>query len=117
MLSPWRGWAEQSHLIVLCRENNKGSSLVHKLGRIERKKYSVMGIQGWKGQCPLKGLWARNSWHKHTGLLQQRPEASWVQVMTWWLTLIRNDPDSCGSLQHPLDPTLIWFMAQLVTDL
>lgn len=102
---------------VSCRENHRGSSLGHKVGRIEREKHSVMGIQGGKGQCPLKGLWARNGLDQYTGLLQQRPEASWAQVMTLWLTLIHTDPASCGSLQQPLDPSLIWLMAQLVTDL
>lgn len=58
MLSPWRDWTGQSHFVVPCREKTRGSSLGHELGRIERKKHSVMGIQGRKGQCPLKGLWA-----------------------------------------------------------
>lgn len=116
MLSFWRDCTGQSHFVVPCRENNRGSSLGHELGRIERKKHSVMGSQGGKGQFPLKGLWARNSLQQHTGLLQQRPEVSWAQVMTLWLTLIHTDPASCGSLQQPLDPSVIRLMAQLVTE-
>lgn len=111
MLSPWRDCTGQSHFVVPCRENNRCGSLGHELGRTERKKHSVMRIQGGKGQFPLKGLWARNSLQQHTGLLQQRPEVSWAQVMTLWLTLIHTDPGSCGSLQQPLDLSLIWLMA------